>query len=189
MMNETDLMSFEHFNHPFSHYIVSNVFCPNMLETIKNIFKTENKWIPYTLQANRKDCKERFSVDLCKYPEIYEYLLSYKQLILQKCNLDLEKRKDILKSCEFNILEAKICMDRKGYRIDKHCDTLRKRITMIIYLNNEGSTTTLYDNNKKNEYDIEKKENTALVFVPQTNKSWHCVKETVEERHSIQLFF
>ena len=85
-------------------------------------------------------------------------------------------------------MELVSCIDTKGYQINAHCDILTKWITIVIYINGEGSTTTLMSSEKSDYCDVENKPNSALIFVPSIN-TWHRVKETDRERHTLQCMF
>ena len=178
-------MEFKKYSDPYPHVIVNNFLPINLINIIEDIFKNEKKYFrPYTHRENR------FSIDIRTIPRLMTYIDNIKEDIVNMCRNELEERfNQLVTKDNFILMEHKICLDKVGYSIPKHCDTLKKAITIVVYINELGSTTTLYDNEYKNEKEIDKKKNSALIFVPTKNSTWHEVKPTDHERHTLQIMF
>jgi hypothetical protein len=100
--------------------------------------------------------------------------------------------------------EIQIIWDRTGYKISPHCDTFKhkrhKLLTLLVYfpLSDElvGYGTELYEKRSFGGFRKAKQapltDNTALLFQPTHNVTWHGVSEitqTVAARTSLQIFF
>ena len=178
-------MKFHNYKSPFSHYIIEDVFPPHLLLQIESFFENTNISKPYTHK------KFRYGKDIRVLPEVYKYIVDNKNKFFSICKEELLiKRNMNANPSEYHIFDSTLCLDTNGYTIERHTDTLCKAITIVIYLNNEGSTTTLHDSLNGNIcYNIPKIKNTALMFVPEDNVTWHSVERTFQNRHTIQLTF
>jgi hypothetical protein len=176
-------MKVDETNTPYHHFIIHEFFPKNIYEDIIKYFENNQEWVKYT----SRPC--RYASDLIELPHAYDFIESNIYNIISICKNDLEFRQKGLSTRKMKLREAKICKDIQGYSIPSHCDTSSKTITIVVYINARGSTTTLYDKNKDNPHDIQCCPNSALVFVPLNNGSWHEVKETNEIRHTIQMSF
>ena len=178
-------MIFKKYMKPFPHVIVDTFFTDSMIALINDIFVT-NKHM-FTQYTHRQD---RYGIDLINYPIVLDYINDLKDDILESCRTELELRfENRMDPSNFKLMEHKLCLDAVGYSIPKHCDTLQKAVSIVIYVNGLGSTTTLYDNTFNTEKNVKNLENSALIFVPNEKSTWHEVKETLEERHTIQIMF
>lgn len=170
---------------PFPHVIVEKFFPDYMLDIINDIFTCDKHL--FSQYTHRPD---RYGIDLKNYPIVLDFIDDLKNDILESCRRELELRfNKVLDTSNFSLMEHKLCMDKVGYSIGKHCDTLQKAVSIVIYINGLGSTTTLYDSTFNNEKNVKILKNSALIFVPNDNLTWHEVKETLEERHTIQIMF
>jgi hypothetical protein len=178
-------MEITKFSEPYPHVIIDNFFNDEILENIENIFKNYRKsFRPYTHRKNR------YAIDVVTIPIVMKYIHSMKEIIMDACEKEIVERfGKKLNYDDIKLMEHKICLDHVGYNIPKHCDTSKKVITIVVYINELGSTTTLFDHKFENSKQIAKKKNSALVFVPKDKYSWHEVEETNHERHTVQIMY
>lgn len=176
-------MRIETHDEPFRHHLIDDCLPQELFADVVAFFETNVKWDKYTHR------NQRFGTDLACLPKVYDCMKNLEHKLKQVCVNELEEREKGLSTRKWNVLEAKLCMDRPGYHIPLHCDILSKIVTIVLYVNSEGSGTSLFDSNKQNEMETQKIPNRALVFVPQKNRTWHAVHACVDTRKSIQFMF
>jgi len=160
-----ELFELTHYFKPYHYAIADNVFPPEILEELKNKFDQRDKFIKYTHMDHR------YGIPLSKRSDkkIIDYLYSILPKIMEGFVDELNTMNLPRDISKYFIMELVSCIDTKGYQINAHCDILTKWITIVIYINGEGSTTTLMSSEKSDYCDVENKPNSALIFVPSIN--------------------
>jgi len=173
-----------HYTQPYHYAIVDNVFPSEILKELKTYYEHSNKFKRYTHMDHR------YGITLKKQTDnkIIDYLYSILPIITEGFRKELDDRRLPNDDSKYLIRELVCCLDKVGYSIHAHHDTFLKWITMVIYINGEGSTTTVMSSDNSDYCDIENKPNSALIFVP-SNNTWHRVKETDKERQTLQCMF
>jgi hypothetical protein len=121
----------------------------------------------------------------------------------EKIKISGERKNGLIEYIDKARLEIQIIRDSIGYKIPPHCDTFKdkrhKLLTILIYfpISEElsGYGTELYTRNIFRRYKKVKQapflNNTALMFHPTYNVTWHGVSEITEAippRTSLQVF-
>jgi hypothetical protein len=171
-------------DYPWKHFIIEDFLPQDLFELTKNIFNLKyNNIKKWTYSPNR------FGMDVDKEcPILAKYLESLIPLFINECTNLLKERNLPLTPKSYKRVETKFCIDKPGYSIEKHNDIMEKCITFVIYINGKGSCTSLFESKNDNIcIDNIIIPNSALVFVPKTNITFHSVKPTNEEKHTIQM--
>lgn len=183
-------MDFVYNDAPYPHIIINNVLPDNIYKEQMDAFNKFNgsKFTNY---------KHRFAEEITEETFFNFINNDFKKQIISMCNEMLKIRNERAKTASEIVYinhdklkwgEVMRCEDRMGYKIKIHPDIFKKIITVIIYMNGKGSGTTLWDLVQGKSYDIIPKPNTALVFVPMQDLSYHSVhKNDVNDRHTIQM--
>jgi chorismate mutase len=169
------------YTEPFTHTIIHNILPQNIYMNQMKLFETST-FKKFTHKPHRF-CSKIEDVEFHKY---LEYLKNYI-LSLDSIKKQLNIRNLSNTPSQYKWHEVVRCKDISGYAIEPHCDTMDKCISIIIYMNGKGSSTTLYSNDLSLEKNIEPIKNSCLLFVPISGKSWHSVEVNRELRYTIQM--
>ena len=109
-----------------------------------------------------------------KFEENFKNFLieKYKNKLFNSLNHLNIKKKNLVDYIEFT---STIC--GKNYKYPIHNDSISKVLSTVIYIhpqNNYG--TFIYDDFKKNKYEISWKQNRAFIFSRKDKSTWHSYK-------------
>lgn len=185
-------LKLNYYKEPFPYIFIENILPQEIFD--KQVKAFENfKGDRWTFRENRYGEK-------IKDKEYINFIENHlKEKVVEWCKEFLEIRNKTKNENEkvpinSNMLEwdyddsIKRCQDGVGYSIDIHSDIFQKVVTIIIYVNEKGSSTTLWNEKKNKSYTIVKKENSALIFVPIQDLTLHSVeKNDIPDRKTIQM--
>ena len=178
---------------PFKHVVIENFASDEEYKEIKDIFK-DAVLVPFY----HKDCSGRRYVEYIKEEnkasdslrtKLYDKLDSFEFKSALKEALKLEGN-----GIYNTRLEIQVINDKQGYKIYPHCD-INKYITLLIYCPDDETCvehgTALYDTSKNMIKKVKYLPNTAVMFHPVNNLTWHGVSEVKENitRKSLQIFY
>lgn len=185
-------LKLNYYKEPFPYIFIENILPQEIFDKQVKAFENfkGDRWTP-NVQRYGEKIKDKEFIDF-----IENYL---KEKVVEWCKEFLEirnktKNKNEKVPINSNMLKwdygdsIKRCQDGVGYSIDIHSDIFQKVVTIIIYVNEKGSSTTLWNNKKNKSYNIVKKANSALIFVPIQGLTLHSVeKNDIPDRKTIQM--
>lgn len=168
---------------PWKYHVVKDFLPAHLHEQVKNYFSNTTRWPKFTRSLNR------YANELKELPDVYNYFVNSESTLKELCKNEIEERQTGLSKKKFKVLESKLCIDYPGYFIDTHTDVYTKIITLIYYVTEEGTGTTIIDTQNDTENDLERIPNSMVVFVPKNNTTHHAVRKSDKTRKSIQFMF
>ena len=201
-------------NYPYEHLIIENVFKEDFYKKLKKF--PENKLFkPCNNRVKGVRQDERFVIFLDKKDD-FKLLKNQKfWLEFYKSFYDKKFLKNIFKNFNLDLknkfhIQVQLIYDKKNLILPPHTDVIEKKkthkyITFLMYVVEDEKlnlSTELYKidkdgtiNSQNKTFKICKKapykDNTALVFVPKNDVTWHGVSEIKNNviRRTIQVFF
>jgi hypothetical protein len=168
---------------PWIHYTAQNFFPDELLHEIEKHFMNDKDYEPWTGYGNRMGK----SIEMHS-PLIYSYLCdTITPKFMGVCKDELLERNLPIDASKYDVFHAMYCIDGIGYSVPVHTDILQKCMTFIVYINGKGSCTSLLKTIGGKHFDRKIIPNSALVFVPQENTTYHTVIHNTQMRHTIQF--
>ena len=202
-------------NYPYEHLIIENVFKEDFYKKLKKKFPENKLFKPCNNRVKGVRQDERFVIFLDKKDD-FKLLKNQKfWLEFYKSFYDKKFLKNIFKNFNLDLknkfhIQVQLIYDKKNLILPPHTDVIEKKkthkyITFLMYVVEDEKlnlSTELYKidkdgtiNSQNKTFKICKKapykDNTALVFVPKNDVTWHGVSEIKNNviRRTIQVFF
>jgi hypothetical protein len=134
-----------------------------------NDSKNKDDLIHFKIEPEIKNVfKEEIDQDLISqlHKKYLDKMVGYlKELFPQKLSI-------------FNSSEFRIVVNGKNYTFPYHCDTPKKILSNVIYIEPESNRGTILSSSKKHKdiKEIEWKRNRALIFSRRNDSTWHAFK-------------
>ena len=163
---------------PYKHFILKNCFQNETLVEINKIIDTLN--VNCNNKGKREDNTKRYFVD--KNNIIFQGALykSVQQLTSKNAVEFFEKLIDNEVSFKDCFLRMEIILDTSDFWLEKHTDIVEKKMSLIIYLNDNNEPlengTDVYDESGNFVKSIPFEQNTGFLFYPSHN-TWHGLEK------------
>ena len=173
-----NLNNYTEYDFPFYRIEIENCINYNLINEINHIIEKEmiNKNTNYQGKRsdinNRKYISKNMLTNNIEIKKLINFLLKHDVINF------FEKKGDIdLKDC---YLRCEIMCDHKGYWLEKHKDISEKKVSMLIYINDNdedlSNGTDLYNKNLELVHTIPFKHNLGYIFFP-NEFTWHGLEK------------
>ncbi len=194
---------------PWPHHVFEGFFPLSFYQLLKGNFPfSSQSWKTLSHPDNQSGARQviylRETEDIPLEGQQKELWRDLYEIINTKVADSLLKKYQLTEYKDLTSAEVQIIKDGTGYKISPHCDTFKhkrhKLLTLLIYFPSSedlnGYGTELYQKRLLGGFKEIKRapftDNTALLFQPTYNKTWHGVSQitkAVPARTSLQIFF
>ena len=163
---------------PYKHFILKNCFQNETLREINKIIDTLH--VNCNNKGKREDNTKRYFVD--KNNIIFQGALykSVQQLTSKDAVEFFEKLIGNTVSFKDCFLRMEIILDTSDFWLEKHTDIVEKKMSLIIYLNDNNEPlengTDVYDESGNFVKSIPFEHNTGFLFYP-SHDTWHGLEK------------